>query len=575
MRPEELEIMAPAGSFESLTAAIQGGADSVYFGIGHLNMRSHSANNFQAEDLPEVMRICRAYGLKAYLTLNITLYGEELEEAHRVLDLAKETGVNAVIASDMACILYARSIGLEVHISTQLSISNAEALRFYAQFADVVVLARELRLEQVKTIHETIVRERITGPSGELVRIEMFAHGAFCMAISGKCYLSLAAYGESANRGACMQVCRRGYHVTDEETGFDLVVDNKYIMSPKDLCTIEFMDKIIDAGVKVFKIEGRARSADYVKITAQCYREAADAVGEFDEQFFPVGFEDADYALRLRRAGYSLLRVGTYVHNCGGSYLDDGASWSDTWERNQALFHKKWGIIPGYSLMVRLDILKHIDMGKENLSVLDVGCACGTNLMWLKSYHPEARLCGIELNEKSASIAQWFGQVEALDVETLEREEWRNSFDYIILADIVEHLKDPWSLLKRMKGFLKQGGRLIISVPNVCHISNLQNMLHGNWEYKNTGILDRTHLRFFTKKSFAKCLEEAGLSIISTEPNHILADHQRRLLQELSSLDDTDITQEELSAIQWIFVAEKMISAQSPTGERSRCARPN
>ena len=278
MRPEELEIMAPAGSFESLTAAVQGGADSVYFGIGHLNMRSHSANNFAAEDLPEVMRICRAYGLKAYLTLNITLYGEELDEARRVLDLAKETGVNAVIASDMACILYARQIGLEVHISTQLSISNVEALRFYAQFADVVVLARELRLEQVKEIYETIVREHITGPSGNLVRIEMFAHGAFCMAVSGKCYLSLAAYGESANRGACMQVCRRGYHVTDEETGFDLVVDNKYIMSPKDLCTIEFMDKIIDAGVKVFKIEGRARSAEYVKRCAACYRQAADAV---------------------------------------------------------------------------------------------------------------------------------------------------------------------------------------------------------------------------------------------------------------------------------------------------------
>ena len=278
MRPEELEIMAPAGSFESLTAAVEGGADSVYFGIGHLNMRSHSANNFKAEDLPEVMRICRAYGLKAYLTLNITLYGEELDEARRVLDLAKETGVNAVIASDMACILYARSIGLEVHISTQLSISNIEALRFYAQYADVVVLARELRLEQVKEIYETIVRERITGPSGNLVRIEMFAHGAFCMAVSGKCYLSLAAYGESANRGACMQVCRRGYHVTDEETGFDLVVDNKYIMSPKDLCTIEFMDKIIDAGVKVFKIEGRARAADYVKRVSACYRRAADAV---------------------------------------------------------------------------------------------------------------------------------------------------------------------------------------------------------------------------------------------------------------------------------------------------------
>ena len=278
MRPDELEIMAPAGNFACLAAAIQGGANAVYFGIGHLNMRSHSANNFSAEDLPEITRICREYGVKTYLTLNITLYGEELDEARRVLDLAKENGVDAVIASDMACILYARQIGLEVHISTQLSISNAEALRFYAQFADVVVLARELRLEQVKDICETIVREQITGPSGQLVRIELFAHGAFCMAVSGKCYLSLAAYGESANRGACMQVCRRGYHVTDEETGFDLVVDNKYIMSPKDLCTIEFMDKIIDAGVKVFKIEGRARSADYVKRCASCYRRAADAV---------------------------------------------------------------------------------------------------------------------------------------------------------------------------------------------------------------------------------------------------------------------------------------------------------
>lgn len=290
-------------------------------------------------------------------------------------------------------------------------------------------------------------------------------------------------------------------------------------------------------------------------------REAADAVGEFDEQFFPVGFEDADYALRLRRAGYSLLRVGTYAHNCGGSHLDDGASWTDVWERNKARFYEKWGIIPGYSLIVRLDILRHIDRGRENLSVLDVGCACGTNLMWLKSYNPEARLCGIELNEKSASIAQWFGQVEALDVETLEREEWRNSFDYIILADIVEHLKDPWSLLKRMKGFLKPGGRLVISVPNVCHISNLQHMLHGNWEYQDSGILDRTHLRFFTKKSFKKCLEEAGLSIISIEPNPVLADHQRCLLQELSSLDGTDINREELSAIQWLFVAEKAASA--------------
>ena len=270
--------MAPAGSFDCLHAAIQGGADSVYFGIGRLNMRSHSANNFAVEDLPEIVRICREAGVKTYMTLNITLYGEDLQDARNVLDAAKSAGVDAIIASDMAVILYCREIGLEVHISTQLSISNIEALRFYAQWADVVVLARELNLAQVKAIHETIVAEHITGPSGELVRIEMFAHGAFCMAISGKCYLSLAAYGASANRGECLQVCRRGYRVTDLETGFELDVDNKYIMSPKDLCTIEFMDKIIDAGVKVFKIEGRARSAEYVKRCARCYRDAADAV---------------------------------------------------------------------------------------------------------------------------------------------------------------------------------------------------------------------------------------------------------------------------------------------------------
>ena len=280
MDRRELEIMAPAGNFGCLVAAIQGGADSVYFGIGHLNMRSHSANNFTREDLPEIVRICRAYGIRAYMTLNITLYGEDLEEARETLRAAKTAGVDAIIASDMAAILYCREIGLEVHISTQLSISNVEALRFYAQWADVVVLARELNLSQVKAIHEAIVSEHITGPSGNLVRIEMFAHGAFCMAVSGKCYLSLAAYGESANRGACMQVCRRGYLVTDYETGNQIHIDNKYMMSPKDLCAIEFADKFVEAGVKVFKIEGRARSADYVKTTARCYRKAADAVAD-------------------------------------------------------------------------------------------------------------------------------------------------------------------------------------------------------------------------------------------------------------------------------------------------------
>lgn len=270
--------MAPAGNFECLRAAIQGGANSVYFGIGRLNMRSHSANNFAPEDLPEIVRICREAGVKTYMTLNIVLYGEDITPAHEALDAAKAAGVDAIIASDMAVILYCRQIGLEVHISTQLSISNYEALKFYAQFADVVVLARELNLKQVKAIHEQILAEDLRGPSGQLVRIEMFAHGAFCMAISGKCYLSLHHYNASANRGACMQLCRRGYRVTDLETGTQLEIDNKYIMSPKDLCTIEFMDKFIEAGVKVFKIEGRARSAEYVRRTVECYRKAADAV---------------------------------------------------------------------------------------------------------------------------------------------------------------------------------------------------------------------------------------------------------------------------------------------------------
>ena len=270
--------MAPAGNFECLHAAIQGGADSVYFGVGRLNMRSHSANNFAPEDLEEVCRICRENGVRSYLTLNIVLYDEDLEPMREALQAAKSAGVTAVIASDMAAIAYARSLGIEVHISTQLSISNAESLRFYSQFADVVVLARELNLGQVKKIHRTIEEEHICGPSGRLLEIEMFCHGALCMAISGKCYLSLHEYGASANRGSCYQICRRGYEVTDLETGNRLLVDNKYIMSPKDLCTIEFMDKIIDAGVTVFKIEGRARSSEYVKTVTRSYRDAADAV---------------------------------------------------------------------------------------------------------------------------------------------------------------------------------------------------------------------------------------------------------------------------------------------------------
>ncbi|HOE93845.1 MAG TPA: peptidase U32 family protein, partial [Candidatus Cryptobacteroides sp.] len=244
LKNNKLEIMAPAGNFECLRAAIQGGADSIYFGVGHLNMRSHSASNFSPDDLAEVVRQCHEAGAKAYLTLNICLYDKDLAPMSETLNQAKAAGVDAIIASDMACIAYCREIGLEVHISTQLNISNIESLKFYSKFADVVVLARELNLFQVKEIHKAIQEQQITGPNGELVRIEMFAHGALCMAVSGKCYLSLHSYGTSANRGACMQICRRGYEVTDLETGNKLNIDNKYIMSPKDLCTIEFMDKM-------------------------------------------------------------------------------------------------------------------------------------------------------------------------------------------------------------------------------------------------------------------------------------------------------------------------------------------
>ena len=320
MDRKELEIMAPAGNFECLHAAIQGGADSVYFGVGKLNMRSHSAANFQPEDLAEVVKICREAGVRSYLTLNITLYEEELDAMRSALDAAKAAGVDAVIASDMAAIEYCRKIGLEVHISTQLSISNSESLRFYSQFADVVVLARELNLDQVRKISDTIGRDHICGPSGRPVRIEMFAHGALCMAVSGKCYLSLHSYGASANRGSCYQVCRRGYEVTDLETGNRLLVDNKYIMSPKDLCTIEFMDKIIASGVKVFKIEGRARSAEYVKRCASCYRRAADAVCD--------GTYSPELAAELKTELAEVFNRGFWDGYYQGAYL---GQWSEVY----------------------------------------------------------------------------------------------------------------------------------------------------------------------------------------------------------------------------------------------------
>ncbi len=278
MTRNEFEIMAPVGSYEALMAAIQGGADSVYFGAEKLNMRARSSNNFTIDDLRTIVNIAGAHRLKTYLTVNTVLFDSELETMHRLVDAAKESGITAVIASDQAAINYAHSIGAEVHISTQVNISNIEALKFYSHFADVVVLARELNLDQVKHIHQAIEREQIKGPAGELIRIEMFSHGALCMAVSGKCYLSLHQLNSSANRGACLQPCRRGYIVQERESGDELEVDNQYIMSPKDLKTIHFLNKMMDAGVRVFKIEGRARGPEYVKTVASCYNEAIHAV---------------------------------------------------------------------------------------------------------------------------------------------------------------------------------------------------------------------------------------------------------------------------------------------------------
>lgn len=280
MRREDIEIMAPVGSYESMQAAIQAGAGSVYFGVENLNMRSKSSFNFTLDDLKTIVRHCRKYGIKTYLTLNTVLYNEDLEEMRRIVDTAKESGISAIIASDIAAIQYARSVDMEVHISTQLNVSNIESLKFFARFADVVVLARELNLEQIRAIKKTIEKENITGPSGYLVRIELFIHGALCMAISGKCYLSLHAKNYSANRGKCLQICRRSYIVKDKESERELEIDNEYIMSPKDLSTITFLNKILDAGVEVLKIEGRARSPEYVKTVTECYHEAVDAYFE-------------------------------------------------------------------------------------------------------------------------------------------------------------------------------------------------------------------------------------------------------------------------------------------------------
>ena len=317
------EIMAPVGSRESLMAAIQAGANSIYFGIGQLNMRSHSANHFTIDDLHEIASICSEHGIKSYLTVNTIIYGGDIETMHRIVDAAKEAKVSAVIAADVAVIMYCRSIGVEVHLSTQLNITNIDSLKFYAQYADVVVLARELNMEQVSEIYQRIIEDDVRGPNGELIRIEMFCHGALCMAVSGKCYLSIDNEAHSANRGDCRQLCRRSYIVTDKETGTELEVDNQYIMSPKDLKTLRFIDKMMDAGVRVFKIEGRARGPEYVYKVVTCYKEAIESVlndtfteekkDKWDEELSKVfnrGFWDGYYQGQ---------KLGEWNKNYGGA----------------------------------------------------------------------------------------------------------------------------------------------------------------------------------------------------------------------------------------------------------------
>ena len=318
---DDFEIMAPAGSYESLTAAIQGGADAIYFGIEGLNMRAKSSNNFTIDDLHQIAEICREHKLRSYLTVNTIIYDNDLTLMRKVVDAAKEAALSAIIAADVAVMIYARSIGVEVHLSTQLNITNSESLRFYAQFADVVVLARELNLDQVSAIYQNIVAQQIKGPSGGLIRIEMFVHGALCMAVSGKCYLSLHEKDLSANRGASNQICRRGYLVKDKDSDIELEIDNEYIMSPKDLKTIHFLNKMMDAGVRVFKIEGRARGPEYVRTVTSCYKEAVEAYCDHTFTQEKINGWDERLATVFNRGfwdGYYLgQRLGEWTHRYG------------------------------------------------------------------------------------------------------------------------------------------------------------------------------------------------------------------------------------------------------------------
>ncbi len=379
MQRSDFEIMSPVGSYESLHAAIQGGADSVYFGIEKLNMRSRSASNFTTDDLREIVRICKENNIKSYLTLNTVVYNDDLSLMREIIDTAKEVEVSSIIAADVAAMLYACQQGVEVHLSTQLNIANVDALKFYAQFADVAVLARELNMAQVADIYKAIQNEQIKGPKGKLIRIEMFCHGALCMAVSGKCYLSLHELNASANRGACYQVCRHGYRLIDDERDIEIEVDNQYLMSPKDLKTIHFLNKMIDAGVRVFKIEGRARGPEYVKLVTQCYNEAINSYldGTFSEQ----KIEGWDNRLKtvFNRGfwnGYYLgQRLGEWSSTYGSEatkrkvYVGKGMKYFSKLGVAEFLVETKYGVKVGDELLIMGPTTGVIELKAEEMQV--------------------------------------------------------------------------------------------------------------------------------------------------------------------------------------------------------------
>lgn len=357
-----VEIMSPVGSYESLSAAIAAGAGSVYFGVGAMNMRSRSAANFTLEDLANIVQICKKHEVKSYLTVNTIIYNDEIQQMHELLDAAKTCGITAIIASDMAVIQYAREKGIEIHLSTQCNVTNVEAVRYYAQFADVIVLGRECQLKQVADICKVIEEQHITGPKGELVKIEMFIHGALCMAVSGKCYLSLDNYNSPANRGACLQPCRRAYEVRDVEDGLELLIDNQYIMSPKDLCTIGFLDKIVKAGVSVLKIEGRGRSPEYVKMVTECYHEALESI--YDQTF---SIEKIDgWMVRLRSVYNRDFWDGYYLGRTMGEWAERYGSQATRMKRRIGKITNYFGNIGVAEICVEED---HLSVGDDLLII--------------------------------------------------------------------------------------------------------------------------------------------------------------------------------------------------------------